>query len=317
MGRVAEPLRLDGRRRRRRRGRPPAPADRGDGIAGDRLSAAGRLRPGQVVPAARRAARPTGRRSCASSSEPATTRERMLSAAGAALDRSPTGRRCRRRPRRPQSRSSPPPGSQLPSLRVAGDLSSAAFHLVAALLVPGSAVTLDRRRAQPDARRSARHPDPHGGADRGRRAGLRGRRAGRQRDGPRRRPRGHEDRRRRGAAGDRRAAAARARRLLRRGRDGRHGGRGAAPQGVGSDRDGRRRGSARSAPTSRRCPTASSSAATAACAAARSPRPAITGSRCSGPSPGSPREEGVTVDGMEAAAISYPGFEADLASLVH
>ena len=26
--------------------------------------------------------------------------------------------------------------------------------------------------------------------------------------------------------------------------------------------------------------------------------------------------EGVTVDGMEAAAVSYPGFEADLAALL-
>ena len=26
--------------------------------------------------------------------------------------------------------------------------------------------------------------------------------------------------------------------------------------------------------------------------------------------------EGVTVDGMEAAAVSYPGFESDLASLL-
>ena len=72
---------------------------------------------------------------------------------------------------------------------------------------------------------------------------------------------------------------------------------------------------ARSAAGSRRPRTGWSSRGRAACAAARSTRTATTGSRCSGRSPGSPRAEGVEVDDMEAAAVSYPGFEADLASL--
>ena len=43
---------------------------------------------------------------------------------------------------------------------------------------------------------------------------------------------------------------------------------------------------------------------------------ATTGSRWSAPSPASPAREGVEVVGMEAAAVSYPGFAADLAGLV-
>ena len=54
----------------------------------------------------------------------------------------------------------------------------------------------------------------------------------------------------------------------------------------------------------------------AACAAARSTPTATTASPCSAPSPAWPPREGVEVDGMDAAAVSYPGFEADLASLL-
>ena len=68
------------------------------------------------------------------------------------------------------------------------------------------------------------------------------------------------------------------------------------------------------APTSRPPTTASSCAAPAACAAARSRPAATTGWPCSAPSPAWPREEGVEVVGMDAAAVSYPGFPDDLAA---
>ena len=49
--------------------------------------------------------------------------------------------------------------------------------------------------------------------------------------------------------------------------------------------------------------------------AARSPPTATTGWRCSARSPGWRAASGVEVAGMEAAAVSYPGFAADLAAL--
>ena len=150
---------------------------------------------------------------------------------------------------------------ELPARRVtvepAAALEPGADHGARRLLLRG---LLDRRRAagprqrgparerrhQPGADRPARDPDPDGRRDRGRRDGGGGARAG----GDDRRPLGAAARRagerRRGAAGDRRAAPGRPGRLLRRGRDGRLGRRGAAPQGVGPDRDrGRRPGRAR------------------------------------------------------------------------
>ena len=45
-------------------------------------------------------------------------------------------------------------------------------------------------------------------------------------------------------------------------------------------------------------------------------RAATTAWRCSAPSPGLASREGVEVRGMEAAAVSYPAFETDLAALL-
>ena len=55
--------------------------------------------------------------------------------------------------------------------------------------------------------------------------------------------------------------------------------------------------------------------ARAVCAAGRSTRTATTAWRCWARSRGWPRDEGVEVLGMEAAAVSYPGFVEDLRSL--
>ncbi len=79
-------------------GRPPAAADRRRGAARDRLLAAGRLRPGQVLPAARRRCSP---RATTGSRELERTRdhtERMLRGGRGRAHGSPTARRCRRRP---------------------------------------------------------------------------------------------------------------------------------------------------------------------------------------------------------------------------
>ena len=74
---------------------------------------------------------------------------------------------------------------------------------------------------------------------------------------------------------------------------------------------------AASAPTSRPPTTASSSAAPAACAAARSRPTATTAWRCSARSPAWPAARASRSIGMDAAAVSYPGFERDLAGLSH
>ena len=58
-------------------------------------------------------------------------------------------------------------------------------------------------------------------------------------------------------------------------------------------------------------------AATAACAAGRSRRTATIAWRCSARSPGLAQPRGVEVIGMDAAAVSYPDFERDLAGLSH
>ena len=55
--------------------------------------------------------------------------------------------------------------------------------------------------------------------------------------------------------------------------------------------------------------------AAADCAGAARRRTAITASRCWARSPGSPRATESRCDGVEAAEVSYPGFERDLASL--
>ena len=98
--------------------------------------------------------------------------------------------------------------------------------------------------------------------------------------------------------------------LLRRGRDGRRGRRGAAPQGVGPDRDRGRRACARSGPRSRRPPTASRSRGTGglrggALDAAGDHRLAMLGAVA-----GLASREGVEVRGMEAAGGQLPGLRA-------
>ena len=57
-------------------------------------------------------------------------------------------------------------------------------------------------------------------------------------------------------------------------------------------------------------------AAPAGCAGACSTRTATTGWRCSARSPGWPRARASRCVGMEAAAVSYPGFADDLAGLL-
>ena len=52
------------------------------------------------------------------------------------------------------------------------------------------------------------------------------------------------------------------------------------------------------------------------CAAARSTPTATTAWRCSAPSPAWPRRRASRSSGMEAAAVSYPGFTDDLARLL-
>ena len=201
--------------------------------------------------------------------------------------RAPRSSRERRRGRRSQPAERLEPGE----IVVPADISSAAFFIVAALLVPGSEVRargrrrstrpgpacstiLERMGAEIEVEPSGERGGEPIGDLRVRASALRGDRG----------------RRRRGAAGDRRAAAGRPRRLLRRGRRRRS----ATPPSCG----------ARS-PTGSRPSTAALNAlggeveATedgmvdrgrpAACAAARSTPTATTASRCSAPSPASPR----------------------------
>ena len=178
--------------------------------------------------------------------EPAPTRdhtERMLRAAGVDVEveettvavRGPAGHRITVRR---TDRLEPEP------IDVPGDFSSAAFPIVAALLIAGSNVRPEGRRTEPDQDRPARSPAPDGRRGRGH-GGDHGRwRAARRRGRPPRPAPGDAGRCRRGAARDRRAAAGRAARMLRRRRDRGRGRRRAAPQGVRPDR-GRRRGAAR------------------------------------------------------------------------
>ena len=223
--------------------------------------------------------------------EPAATRdhtERMLRAAGAAV------RVERERPSLPTDPVAATIGIEpaeriaLPPMTVPGDLSSAAFHLVAGLIVPGADV-----RDRP-ASASTRRGSGCSGSSTGweptlevGRAGSRGRRAGRLDPRPRRRPPGGAGRSRRGRDCDRRAAAGRPARLLRRGDDE---GRAARPSCATRSRTGSpavvdalnalggRGGGLRR--------TGSRSPGPAACAAARWTPGAIIGWRCSGPWPG-------------------------------
>ena len=226
--RVAAPLGLMGARLARPRGAPAAARGRGRAAPRDHLRAAGGERPGEVVPALRRA--PRGGRDA-----------RGRAAADPRPHRAHAHRRRRRgaprwRHRRRQPRRAPRAGPHRRPRRL----------LLGRLLHrrrddrPRQRRPSPRRRPQPDPHRPADDPRADGGEqDRGDPEGRGGRRADRRH--PRRplRPARLRGRRRRRAAGDRRAAAGRARRLLRRGDDddprrGR-----AAPQGVRPDRRGR------------------------------------------------------------------------------
>ena len=119
----------------------------------------------------------------------------------------------------------------------------------------------------------------------------------------------------RGPARDRRAAARRAARLLRRGRDGRRGRAGAAAQGVRPDRDRRRRPArARRRHRGDRRRLRGARHRRAARRHDRRPRRPPAGDARRGRRAGEPRAASRS-SGMEAAAVSYPGFAADLAAL--
>ena len=213
-----------------REDRLPPLRDRRRAAARHRVRAAGRQRPGQVLPALRR---PAGRRARPGSS----SRCRAATTASACSPRpAPTvapATATRVVDRSPAERLEPG------EIAVPADISSAAFFVVA-----GAAGR--RQRGGPRARSASTRPGPacsRSSSGWGREIEVEPeRRAGRRAD---RRAcgsalgaaAGDRGRRRRGAAGDRRAAAGRARRLLRRGHDddprrGR-----AAAQGVRPDRD--------------------------------------------------------------------------------
>ncbi len=209
---------------------------------------------------------------------------------------------------------------ELDELTVPGDPSSAAFMIAAAILVPDSRVVVSGVGLNWTRTGFFRIAERMGAVivgdlepPRHRRRRRAGRRAGRRLLDAR----GDGGRARRGAAGDRRADAGRAAGRVRRGGDRRARGGGAARQGVRPHPRGGGRACAASARTSRRPRTASSCAATARRrAAARSTRTAITAWRCSARWPGLACPDGVTVENMDAAAVSYPGFEQDLSALL-
>ena len=229
--------------------------------------------------------------------EPRPTRdhtERMLRAAGARVEVEDAATPVTiAHPARPRSPCSPRTALALGEMSVPGDFSSAAFMVVAALLVRGSERAARGRRHQPDADRAARDPEPDGRRDRGR-----------GRDGDAAASRAATIRARSGPLrGDRVGAGevplaidelplVALLRLLRRRRDRGHGRRGAAPQGIGPDR-GRRRGAARTRRRDRgdRGRLRGHRHRTAR-AAARSTPAAITGWRCSARSPAWPRTRG-------------------------
>ena len=218
----------------------------------------------------------------------------------------------------PDRASCPQDELELSDLHVPGDPSSAAFHVAAAVLVPGSRIVIEGMAAnwtrvgflrilermgavlvgELEPAGAPLSPDEpvteldvaHGAAGR------------------------HDRRGRRGPAGDRRAAARRAARLLRRGRDRRARRGGAARQGDRPHRHRRRRparprrGDRGDRRRLRRAGHGGLRGGTIASHGDH--RLAMLGAVA-----GLASREGVEVDGMEAAAVSYPGFEADLASL--
>ena len=179
-------------------------------LTGHRLRAAGRQRPGQVVPAVRRPARrgrDPGRRAAA---DPRPQRahagrgRRPRSRGGDGAVTVSPGRAARGRARSSFRRTSPRPPSSS-SRRCS---------------CRGSDVSLTGVGLNPTRTGLLGDPRADGGRDRGRAGGRARRRAepGRSGSAPAQPLQRHRGRRRRGAAGDRRAAAGRAAGLLRRGR---------------------------------------------------------------------------------------------------
>ena len=277
----------------------------GRGPAGNRVRAAGRLGAGEVLCPARRAA---GGRPDDGDRAGVHPRPHGADAGGGRGGRRP-GRRARSRWRRRESLSA---GERT----VPADFSSAAFWIVAGAIVAGQRDHARGGGTEPDAHRAARDPRADGGGGRG---GGRRKRAGESRSAsfasaaaswsppssPERRsptpstscrwspsPPASPRVRRRSAT--RRSCGARSR--------------------IASRRSPRR--CAASGPRWRRCPTAWSWRGRAACPAERSSPRGITASRCSVRSRGLASEAGATVSGMEAAGVSYPTFERDLARLV-
>ena len=171
--------------------------------------------------------------------EPLPTRdhtERMLTAAGAAVERD-AGRVTVR----------PPDRLELGEIDVPGDISSAAFFIVAAVLVPGVAHRPAGGRGESHQNGPARRDGADGRRGRDDRRALHRRRAGRRPVGRARRACGHHRDGAGGAVADRRASPGGAARGLCEGRDRGGGRRGAASQGVrpNCDRDGRAGGAGR------------------------------------------------------------------------
>ena len=129
---------------------------------------------------------------------------------------------------------------RLPDVEVPGDISSAAPFLVAAAIVPGSAVTVHGVGTQPSPRGAARRARAHGRARRDLQPALDRRRAGRRRRGSRIRPRRDDGHGGGGPVADRRAADLRGRGVSRPRGDRRARRGGASREGVQPDRGGRR-----------------------------------------------------------------------------
>ena len=310
--RVAEPLRLMGADDRVPRRAPAAAAGRRRGAARDRVRAAGRQRPGEVVRAARRPAR-RGRDQRDRAAPTRDHTERMLRAAGAAVRTETAGTPVTIHGELPAT-----PGHGRARRAAGARLDQRPRRLLLGRLLHRRGAARARQRG---AARGGRHqPD---------RIGLLG-----ILDADGRGGRGDRDARRRQRAARRRSSPARGRCRATRVGGGEvplaidelplvalagcfaegetvvSRGRGAAPQGVGPDRDRGRGARRRSGPTIEATEDGFAVEGTGglrggALDAAGDHRLAMLGAVA-----GLASREGVEVRGMEAAAVSYPGFEA-------
>ena len=306
--RIATPLRQMGARIDARDGRLPPFTVHRRAAARHHVRAAGRERPDQVVRRARRAVRRRADHDRRARAEPRPHRadvrrgRRRRPARRRAVDDRP-GRRARARR----------------ELTVPGDPSSAAFAIAAALLVPGLARRRPRREHELDAHRLRPHRPAHGRPDRGALEDARGGDPARR---PDRRPRGrgrpapgHDGRGRArcpspstsfrssrcSAASPRARRSSAARRAARQGdRPDRDRGRGL--RGLGAEIEATDDGFVVQGTGGLRGGTIASHG---------DHRLAMLGAVA-----GLASREGVEVAGMDAAAVSYPSFEADIRSLV-